>query len=141
MKFYIASSENDLKRCFTVIQELRPHLDVETFLKYCAEANNQDQYQILVAEDDGKIMAAMGYRFLTDLVRGRHVYIDDLVTTAEARSQGLGSLLLKKAEEIAVNGNCKSLRLCTGLDNAGGIQFYEREGWSKRAYAYTKKIN
>jgi hypothetical protein len=32
------------------------------------------------------------------------------------------------------------LRLCTGIENLRGVEFYERNGWTKRAYAYTKKI-
>ena len=36
---------------------------------------------------------------------------------------------------------CKSLRLCTGIENERGVNFYERSGWTKRAFAYTKKMD
>jgi len=66
-------------------------------------------------EDGGRIVAVMGYRFLSDFVRGKHVYVDDLVSTESARSKGLGAELLKFAEDVAARSGCKSLRLCTGI--------------------------
>lgn len=38
-------------------------------------------------------------------------------------------------------GWCQVLRLCTGIENERGAQFYEKNNWAKRAYAYTKKLN
>ncbi|MGZ3723259.1 MAG: GNAT family N-acetyltransferase [Bdellovibrionales bacterium] len=51
----------------------------------------------------------------------------------------MGAELLKFAEKVAQHNDCKSLRLCTGLENARGIQFYDRNGWTKRSFAYVKK--
>lgn len=81
----------------------------------------------------------MGYRVLWDFVRGKHIYIDDLVSTATKRSQGIGKQLLQFAEEVARSSGCKSLRLCAALENELGIKFYERNGWTKRSFAFTKK--
>ena len=91
-------------------------------------------------EENGEILAVMGYRFLSDFVRGKHIYIDDLVTAEKIRSKGLGAELLKFAEELAHTNGCKSLRLCTGVENERGVSFYERNGWVKRAFAFTKKL-
>lgn len=43
-------------------------------------------------------------------------------------------------KELRANLNCKSLRLCTGIENDRGVKFYEKNNWVKRAYAFTKKI-
>ncbi len=133
-------NEIDLKRCFSVILELRPHLNYEKFCEIYYKANEMDQYHLVAVENSGEIVAVMGYRTLYDLVRGKHTYIDDLVSTEKHRSKGFGYLLLKYAEKVASENSCQSLRLCTGLENLRGIQFYEKNGWTKRAYAYTKKI-
>ena len=123
------------------MKELRPHLSYEEFVEIYEESNKANGYEIVAIESDGKILALMGYRFLSDYVRGKHVYIDDLVSTESARSQGLGAKLLAYADEIAKQNGCKSLRLCTGVENTRGSQFYEKNGWTKRAYAYTKKAS
>lgn len=138
-RIFTVNSKNDLERCYPIMKELRPHLSFEDYISTYNDSHAADGYEIVAIEDQGQILAVMGYRFLSDYVRGKHVYVDDLVSTEKARSQGLGAELLKFAEEIAKTNNCKSLRLCTGIENDRGIKFYDRNGWTKRSYAYVKK--
>jgi ribosomal protein S18 acetylase RimI-like enzyme len=140
-RIFTAQSKADLERCFPVMKELRPHLSIEEFFSIYDQAHFADGYEIVAIEEQGQIMAVMGYRFLSDFVRGKHVYIDDLVATESARSLGMGAELLKFAEKIAAETQCKALRLCTGVENERGVRFYERNGWTKRAYAFAKKLS
>lgn len=135
---FIVRTQNDLEKCFAVIKELRPHLSLTEYLEIYAEAHKSNGYEIVAIEEEGNVVAAMGYRILFDYVRGKHLYIDDLVSTEKSRSKGLGAKLLKYAESVAKELKCKSLRLCTGIENERGIQFYEKNGWIKRSYAYVK---
>lgn len=139
-RIFTVKDRNDLERCFPVMKELRPHLSYEEYIAIYDESHAADGYQIVAIEQSGQIVAVMGYRFLSDFVRGKHVYVDDLVSTEASRSQGLGADLLNYAEEIAHQNNCRSLRLCTGIENARAIKFYDRSGWTKRAFAYVKKL-
>lgn len=139
-KIFTVKEMIDLKRCYPVMKELRPHLSFEDYVSIYQESHTADGYQIVAVEIDSQIVAVMGYRFLSDFVRGKHVYVDDLVSTEKARSQGIGAELLKIAEKIAEENGCQSLRLCTGIENERGIKFYDSNGWTKRAFAYTKKL-
>ncbi len=139
-RIFTVNGKNDLERCYPVMKELRPQLTFEDYLSIYEQSHSADGYEIVAIENENRIRAVMGYRFLSDFVRGKHVYIDDLVSTESARSQGLGAELLKFAEELARTNGCKSLRLCTGLENEGGMKFYDRNGWKKRSFAYVKKI-
>ena len=138
---FTVKSKSDLEKCYPLIKELRPHLSYQDFLSIYEESHHSNGYEIVGIEEDGQILALMGYRNLTDFVRGKHVYIDDLVTNTNVRSKGLGSELLAYAENIAKNSGCKTLRLCTGIENELGMKFYERNGWIKRAFTYTKKLD
>lgn len=140
-QFLVAKTSIDLERCYPVMKELRPHLSREEFFQIYEESQKSDGYEIVAIEENGQVAALMGYRFLTDFVRGRHLYIDDLVSTESARSKGLGASLLNYAEKIAEESGCKTLRLCTGIENEAGVRFYEKNGWTKRAFAYTKKLS
>ena len=139
-RIFKVSDQSELKECFSLMKELRPHLSLQEYLAIYEKARQESKYEILALEEDDQIVALMGYRFLTDFVRGRHLYIDDLVVSEKVRSRGWGAYLLKRAEEIAKDNNCKILRLCTGVENSRGMKFYESNAWVKRAYAYTKKI-
>jgi GNAT superfamily N-acetyltransferase len=139
-RIFTVTTTNDLERCYPIVKELRPYLSFDDYISIYNESHKADGYQIVAIEDNGSVLAVMGYRFLSDFVRGKHVYVDDLVATEKARSQGLGAELLKFAESVAEATGCKSLRLCTGIQNERGIQFYERNGWAQRSFAYTKKL-
>ncbi len=139
-KILIVKNRSELEKCFPVMKELRPHLTFADFISIYEDAHRNDGYEIVAIEDDNNILAIMGYRILSDYVRGKHVYIDDLVSSESVRSKGLGAELLRYAEGVARDLNLKTLRLCTGIENDRGVSFYERNGWIKRAFAYTKKL-
>ncbi len=139
-RLFLAESATDLERCYAVLRELRPHLSYEQFLEIYEQAHAGGDYTLAAIEDQGQIVAVMGYRFYSDFVRGRHLYIDDLVSRASARSRGLGAELLAYAERLAKDDGCNTLRLCAALENERGIRFYEREGWTRRSYAFVKKV-
>jgi GNAT superfamily N-acetyltransferase len=134
-------NEHDLERAYPVLKELRQHLSYQEYKNIYYQAKLADGYELIAVESEGEIIALMGLRYLSDFVRGRHLYIDDLISTQKVRSQGIGKILLDYAEELARNSNCTTLRLCTGIENDRGIKFYERNGWVKRALAYTKKLS
>jgi ribosomal protein S18 acetylase RimI-like enzyme len=139
--FVKAETHHDLERFFPVFKELRPHLSFERFVEIYQKSRQADHYEIVGIESGGHVLALMGYRVLHDMVRGTHLYIDDLVTTEGQRSKGWGEKLLNYAEKIAPTLGCQTLRLCTGLDNEGGQRFYEKHGWTKGSFAYRKKLN
>lgn len=136
-----ANGQNDLERFYPVMKELRKDLSYQDFKNLYEKAHETNGYEVVGFEDQGKIIALMGYRILYDFVHGKHLYIDDLVSTESQRSKGLGAKLLRYAEELAEKNLCKGLRLCTGVENEQGKKFYDRNGWNLRAVAYKKKLN
>ncbi len=139
-QIFTVKTKSELESCFPVMKELRPHLKFDDYMSIYDEAHKSDRYEIVAISENNQILALMGYRILSDYVRGKHIYIDDLVVSEKVRSKGLGAELLKYAESIAKENGCTTLRLCTGVENERGVIFYERNGWTKRAYAYTKKL-
>jgi GNAT superfamily N-acetyltransferase len=140
MEFRFIQSEEEARRIFPVMNELRDHLDEQTFLKVFDLAKSESGYVLIGAYDNRDCLGLMGFRILTDFVHGRHLYVDDLVISEKFRSNGLGSQFLKYAKKIAEESDCKRLRLCTGIQNEKGKTFYERNGWDLRAVVYKTKI-
>jgi ribosomal-protein-alanine N-acetyltransferase len=48
---------------------------------------------------------------------------------AEARRHGVGSVLLKSAEDQLRTFGCVAVRLETAVDNIGALSFYKRHGY------------
>ncbi len=131
----------DIGRAFPIIKELRLQLTLEDFKTFAMLAKAADGYRFVAREVRGKVIAVMGYRILHDLVHGSHMYIDDLVTTKDHRSEGHGAELLKYAESEARRLGLSGLRLCAGSENEAAKSFYEREGWQARSVAFKKRVS
>jgi GNAT superfamily N-acetyltransferase len=86
----------------------------------------------LVAERDGALVACCMMVIVPNLTRGARPYglIENVVTHAAYRRQGIATRLLHHALQIAWSGNCYKVMLLTGRDEAVH-RFYERAGFVK----------
>lgn len=50
--------------------------------------------------------------------------------------QGIGSLLIQKIKEVAINQKCTKLKLITTNDNIDAIYFYQRRGFDMVTFYY-----
>lgn len=142
-----ADSEDALRACFAVMQELRPHLmDQEDFLARMAR-QAREGYRLLAAwqegadEADVRPVALAGYRIQENLVYGKFLYVDDLVTTQAARGERWGARLLDHLALVAQQQGCVRLVLDTGLGNALAQRFYFRQGLLTSSMRFGKPIS
>lgn len=127
MQVKIARSEHDWRRCFPVMQQLRPMYDLMSFLNQ-VEVQAASGYQIAFVENELKqVVAVAGFVIGTKLAWGKHMYIDDLVTDDQQRSSGAGKLLLDYLKEFACEEGCKELHLDSGVQRFNAHRFYLRE--------------
>jgi GNAT superfamily N-acetyltransferase len=131
--------EETLERIFPVLTQLRTQVSWEVFNARLQDLRTEN-YELWGCFEGERILGLASSRIYTDWVRGPHLYVDDLVTDAEARSRGIGALLLKRLELHACDLGLKSLRLSCVLENEHGLRFYRREGWKERAYALVKSL-
>jgi GNAT superfamily N-acetyltransferase len=116
-------SVNALRAGFKVMAELRPHLDLEGFLSLVHDMR-EEGYRLAGLFDGDSLRAVAGYRIQTMLVRGRSLYVDDLVTTQEMRGKGYGKLLLDWLMREAKRLGCKEFHLDSGVHRFGAHAFY-----------------
>lgn len=125
MRVVIAESDADTRRAFPVMVQLRPHLDEEEFLAR-VRRQREGGYRLALLEVQGAVRSVAGYRIQEMLVRGRHLYVDDLVTDQEYRSQGYGDELFDWLLTTARREGCGHLVLDSGVQRFGAHRFYFR---------------
>jgi len=126
--FRPVESDADLLACHPMVRQLRPHLaSPEAFQQVVAE-QRREGYRTLVAWRHDAPCGFAGYRLQRNLIHGRFLYVDDLVTTQDERGGGVGSALLGALKALAREAGCTRLTLDTGLDNALAQRFYFRNG-------------
>jgi GNAT superfamily N-acetyltransferase len=135
-----AESAAEITACFPVMALLRSQLaNAEEFVARVARQHTAG-YRILAAWREGAPIGLAGYRVEENLIHGRFVYIDDLVTAEGERRQGIGARLL---DAVAAEGRrlgCGRLVLDTALDNVLGHRFYYRQGLLARALRFSRDI-
>ena len=90
---HIADTDERIARCFPVMRELRTHLAEPEFVPR-VRRQQAGGYRLAYLEDGARVCAVAGFRLIDNLVHGRVLYVDDLVTDASLRSQGHGKALL-----------------------------------------------
>lgn len=127
-----------LRACFPVMRELRPHLaDERDFVDRVARMRAEN-YALLAVWEDGAPVALAGYRHQENLIYGRFLYVDDLVVTERSRGARHGAGLLRALERMAREQGCAKLVLDTGLGNALAQRFYFRQGLLTGAMRFGK---
>ncbi|RFP12706.1 MULTISPECIES: GNAT family N-acetyltransferase [unclassified Duganella] len=127
-----------LRACYPVMKELRPHLQTEEEFVMRVTRMNEQGYRILAAWEDGEVVALAGYRVEENLVYGKFLYVDDLVAGEKTRGQGWGARLLEHLTVYAEQAACAKLVLDTGMTNALAQRFYFRQGLLTGAMRFGK---
>lgn len=136
-----AETAAEITACFPVMVLLRPHLSgAPEFVARVARQRDAAGYRLLAAWRDDAPLALAGYRFEENLIRGKFVYVDDLVTAAAERSHGIGAKLLEAVAAFGREAGCAHLVLDTALDNVLGHRFYYRQGMLARALRFSRPI-
>src|SRR5512143_1230591 len=110
MSIAIATTKRELRRCFPVMFQLRPHLTENEFVQR-VKRQQKDGYELAFLEESETVKAVAGYRVLETLWAGRCFYVDDLVTVESFRSQGFGRRLFQWLIEQARARHCIELHL------------------------------
>jgi GNAT superfamily N-acetyltransferase len=135
-----AESEADIRTRLPVLRELRPHLGDDAACLAQIRRQREQGYRLLALWRDGSVIACAGYRLGENLIRGRFLYVDDLVTRGDERSHGHGERLLLALADMARQWDCRALTLDTGLDNARGQRFYLRQGLDIVAFRLARPL-
>jgi GNAT superfamily N-acetyltransferase len=126
---------------WSVMRQLRPHLDLEQYLAAVARMRKTDGFRLAAASVEGKVGAVAGFRTMEMLYCGRILSVDDLVTDEAMRSKGLGKSLLDWLTREARSLGCGQLHLDSGLHRTDAHRFYEREGLKKTAFHFAVNLN
>jgi GNAT superfamily N-acetyltransferase len=123
----IAETDADIDACWPVMVQLRPQARRDDFV---AQVRRQARtgFRLACLVVDGGVRAVAGFRIDEMFHRGRHLYIDDLVTDETGRSRGYGGALFDWCVALAEREGCDGLHLESGVQRFDAHRFYLRKG-------------
>ncbi|CAN5581965.1 GNAT family N-acetyltransferase [soil metagenome] len=129
-------TENEIKDCYTVMSELRPHLSLENFVMQVKRQIESSGFQ-LVYLFDSEIKAVAGIRIAEWLAGGKSLEIEDLVSKESERSKGYGGELFDWIVEYAKRENCDQIKLVSHVTRFGAHKFYLNKGMNIEAHYFS----
>ena len=139
MKIQIATTEEDILKCWDVLFALRPHLIKDEFVSTVKEMMSEG-YQLAYIEENVRAVAAVGYRYIQYLFNGKHFYIDDLSTLPESRGKGYGGMLLDHVIELAKQNGYKYVTLDSGYTRHDAHRLYLNKGFVLASHHFSKSL-
>ena len=135
----LAETDEDIRRCFPVMLELRTHLKPDDFLPRVKRMQSAG-YQLAFLEDQGEVKALAGFRIGEMLARGKFMYVDDLVTGEKSRSAGYGARLFDWLAAYAKEQGCEQLDLDSGVQRFDAHRFYFKMRMHISTYHFSLKL-
>lgn len=129
------TSSDERAAVFPVIQQLRDHLDRESF-EELYESMVEEGYRLFAGYVDEEPVAVAGVTISTNFYLGRHAYVYDLVVDEENRSKGYGAELLEHVHNWAADNDCVAVELESGLWREDAHRFYLKENYEKYCYSF-----
>ena len=136
-----AESDTDIRRCFAVMHELRPHLsDAGDLLARIRRMQAQAAWHLIYIEDSGEPVAVAGFRILEYLHSGRTLYVDDLIARQSHRGTGVAEALMQWMEDHAREAGCETFSLDSGTHRLAAHRFYHRLKLGISSFHFQKKL-
>jgi GNAT superfamily N-acetyltransferase len=135
------------------LRELRPHLDGDVVAARIDQVQRPEGYRlfaVLPGGDEGPTpqtppgaaLAVAGFRRLSTLAWGDILYVDDLVTRADARRRGFAAALLTAVDDEARRLGLAAVHLDSGLgpDRADAHRAYLRHGYRISSHHLSRQL-
>ncbi len=135
----IAQTDDEIQACFATMQQLRPHLQQDTFVSV-VRLQMSEGYQMVYLHEHGALLGVAGFRISHNLHLGKRLYVDDLITAEAARGQGVGEKLFDWLEQLAKSAQCKALHLDSGVQRFRAHKFYLNQDMKIVCHHFLKEL-
>ena len=132
-------SEEEIVSTYAAMRQLRTHLDEDEYLEKIRRMRRSG-YRLAASTEGGMVRCVAGFRIVEFLAYGKFLYVDDLVTAEDARSEGHGERVLDWLAGVAREEGCGSLQLDSGVQRHEAHRFYFRKGMRISSYHFSKVL-
>jgi len=132
----------DFDSVIALLRQLWPEkvLDVPALRKVYDAALVSDRQRYVCAVDGQRIVGFGSLTIKSNLYHAVVGYVDELVVDDSYRGSGVGTLLLDHLTACAQARGCKRIELDCAFHRKDSHAFYERRGYQRRAYVFTKEL-
>lgn len=135
--------KEDFNQVFSLFEQLWPNKvlnkdKLEIVFNRGVESNSDELFCIKI---DDKIIGFCAYAIVNNLWQEGYIsYIYAMVVDEKYQGQGFGTILLNEAINKSKKCGFKRIELDSGFPREKAHKFYEKSGFEKRAYLFSKVL-
>ena len=136
-------TDQDIASSYDIMKQLRSGIDQDDYINYINKMrSHQKQYTLIVAfSEDTKPIGLVGFSYDFRLsVKGKMIYIEDLVVDQNHQNLGIGKKLMNYAEDIAKKQKINVLVLDSAIHRKAAHKLYEELNFINTSNNYKKFI-
>ncbi|MBY7144426.1 GNAT family N-acetyltransferase [Virgibacillus sp. NKC19-3] len=134
------TEQQQFLKVFPLINQLRTDLTENSFLELLEDMRS-DGYKLFSIVKESEFISIAGFVLKVNFYNRKHVFVFDLVTDMQYRSQGYGTKLLNFIDDWAKLHEAKYVALESGIIRTEAHRLYEKElGYDKWCYSFRKKL-
>ena len=140
------AQREDFSSCIGLLKQLLPEQsfdqqdsrEIKSLFERLVSASDS---KIIVAEAGGKVVALLDVTFRqTFFHRGLTMIIEELIVDEAHRREGLGTRLVRRAEQIACERGCSAIELSSDLLRDETHEFWHVLGYNRLAWQFRKSL-
>lgn len=136
----LAKSDDEIRACYAVMAELRPHVPADQFVDRVRRQMEIADYELVCLTVANEVKAVAGIRISENLAWGNFLYVDDLVSKSDERSQGSGGALFDWLVSYARDAGCDQFHLDSNVQRFGSHRFYLARRMNIEAHHFGLKL-
>lgn len=140
MQIKIAETEQEIKNCYAVMSQLRPHLSFEDFVGQVKRQMKDSNFRLVYLEENADIKAVAGIRVAEWLATGKNLEIEDLVSSENERSKGFGGKLFDWIVDYGKSENCNQIKLVSHVKRLDAHRFYLNKRMKIEAHFFSLQL-
>lgn len=135
------AKESDLTEILELLKQLHPKdkpLTLKESKNIFAQLTKNNNYYLLVAEINNKIVGTLYLVIIPNLTRGaRHwAQIENIIVDEKWRRKEIGRKLIEYAVNLAKKNNCYKFFLTSNIKREDAHKFYKSVGFCKHGYSF-----
>jgi ribosomal protein S18 acetylase RimI-like enzyme len=135
--------EEDFEHIFELLRQLWPDRPLAAdSLRVVYERALASDWQAYVCATAGEMVVGFASLSVKNNLwqEGFLGHVDELVVDEEYRGRGVGTQLLGHLIALAKQRGCRRIELDSALNRQAAHRFYQRQGFDKRGYVFSKKL-
>jgi ribosomal protein S18 acetylase RimI-like enzyme len=134
------NSKEEMLLAYEIIKQRYKEINLQSYDAQISEMISDNDFKMVGAFLDEKIVGITGYWTLRMLYCGRYIQLSSFIVDESQRGMGIGKKILAEIEKIGKELGCEKIVLDSFTENKKSHSLYYREDFYIRGFHFMKDL-